>query len=73
MKRSLLYLSLIFTFLLGIHDGYVALWTDNREKPACVFPYQAASLPEKDRKALEQGIRIENTEQLHALLEDYLS
>lgn len=73
MKRSILYLSLIFTFLLGIHDGYIALWTAETEKPAYVFPYQAASLPEADRLALEKGIPLENREQLQALLEDYLS
>lgn len=73
MKRSVLYLSLVFTFLLGIHDGYVALWTDSTEKPAYVFPYQASILPEPDRKALEEGIPIENNAQLQAILEDYLS
>ena len=67
------YFALIFTFLLGIHEGCVALWQLPEKEPIAVFPYQARMLPEEDRKALEGGIYIEDEQSLHRLLEDYLS
>lgn len=67
------YLALIFTVLLGIHRGFVALWLPEETSPAVIFPYSAASLPAHDREALEEGIVIESREQLTQLLEDYLS
>ncbi len=73
MKYAFLYLSLIFTFILGTQDGFVALWTDSGEKPAYVFPYPVTSLPREDQIALEKGIAIESPEQLHRLIEDFLS
>lgn len=74
MKKCLQrYLSLIFLFILGSHNGYIALWRDGNPEPAEVFPYCVASLPEADQNALKQGIEIENEESLLRLLEDYLS
>ena len=73
VKRFHIYLSLIFTFLLGIHEGNVALWIEPAKDPAVVFPYQARLLPEQDRTALEEGIRINNKDDLQQLIEDYLS
>ncbi len=63
---------LAFGFLLGIQNGRIALWTDGQQEPR-IFPYRAELLPEKDRKALQKGIRIEDGTKLHQLLEDYLS
>ena len=73
MKKNLLLLSLLLSFLLGCHNGYVALWTDGSANPNQVFPYPVISLPPEDQKALENGIHIESTRQLAQLLEDYLS
>lgn len=61
------------TFLLGVHDGYIALWKEGAAEPAEVFPYRAEFLPEADRQKLEEGIRIESKKQLIQLMEDYLS
>ena len=60
------------SFLLGVHDGYVALWKDGDPTPR-VFPYRAELLPEADRKRLETGISIADEAELHRLMEDYLS
>lgn len=60
-------------FLLGIHEGKIALWKDNDPKPMQVFPYRVEMLPEADQKALKKGIRVENMRQLQSLIEDYLS
>lgn len=74
MKRyhhlSILFL---FGFLLGVHQGKVALWKDDDPKPVRVFPYSAQLLPPADRQALEEGIRFESEEDLMRLIKDYLS
>ena len=63
----------IFGFILGIHEGRIALWKDNDPEPYKVFPYYASMLPRKDRNALKKGIYLENEDQLRQLVEDYLS
>ena len=68
-----LYLALLFVFILGSSNGYIALWQKGAEKPLQVYPYRIDMLPAADRHALEQGIRITNEQQLNQLLEDYLS
>ena len=74
MKRILpVYGILLLGFLLGIHEGKIALWYQNDPTPITVFPYSAKMLPSEDRKALEQGIRFDSPEELKNLLEDYLS
>ena len=60
-------------FLLGIHEGKIALWKDNDPEPIKVFPYSAEMLPEADQKALQKGIEIKSMKQLYSLIEDYLS
>lgn len=70
--RYLLYLAAL-GFLLGIRDGYIALWKDGDPEPAEVFPYRAEMLPEADRNALERGIPIHSERALQELLQDYLS
>ena len=64
---------MVLGFLLGIHNGNIALWKDDDPEPAKVFPYRAELLPEADRKELERGIRIDNFRDLNRLLEDLLS
>lgn len=73
MRNLSIYLTLIFTFLLGCHKGFVALWTDADKNPEYVFPYSVASLPPEDQKKLEKGIVLDSEASLISLLEDYLS
>ena len=68
-----IYLSLILSFLLGVHEGKLALWRENAVQPEMVFPCPVEMLPEADRQALRNGIRIDSREDLARLLEDYLS
>ena len=72
-RKQLLYYILMTAYLLGIKDGYIALWKDSSPEPVHIFPYQASMLPEKDQQALQKGIRINEDSQLVKLLEDYLS
>jgi len=65
--------ALILSFLLGTHNGYIALWKDGVQKPVKVFPYKVEMLPDVDRKALEKGIHIHSDSKLAEFLEDYLS
>lgn len=61
------------SFLLGIHQGNIALWKDDDPEPIRVFPFSASLLPQADRNALAQGIRVENEDALLRLLQDFLS
>ena len=72
-KRTVLANILLFGFLLGIHEGKIALWKDNQKKPMKVFPYQASILPEEDQKRLKEGIHVDSLNELYKLVEDYLS
>ncbi|MBQ8621223.1 MAG: BofC C-terminal domain-containing protein [Oscillospiraceae bacterium] len=72
-KHRYLYCILLLGFLLGVKDGYITLWRDGQAEPVKVFPYRVTMLPEKDRAALEKGIRIEENSDLARLMEDYLS
>lgn len=72
-KLHYLYCILVLGFILGIQDGYVALWKDGNKEPMKVFPYRAAMLPQKDQAALKQGIPIDEDTDLARLLEDFLS
>ena len=67
------YSIVLFGFLLGVHNGNIAIWKDDDPTPMRVFPYPAELLPKADKDALEKGIRIDSMEELGRLLEDFLS
>lgn len=64
---------LLIGLYLGLHNGYLALWSSDRSEPDQVFPYRASLYPKCDRDALERGIPIAGNEQLKHVLEDFLS
>ncbi len=72
-KHAYLYYITLFSLLLGLHRGYLALYDTGKEEPLQVFPFSAASLPQLDQQRLEAGIPIGDMEQLQKLLRDYLS
>lgn len=72
-KRRLAAQLFLFGFLLGIHNGRIALWKEPDPEPCRVFPYSAAALPSEVRDALQNGIRIESESDLNRLLENLLS
>ncbi|MBE6958555.1 MAG: hypothetical protein E7447_05335 [Ruminococcaceae bacterium] len=72
-KHRMLTAILLLGFILGVHEGKVALWKEGIKNPIKVFPYQASQLPEEDQKRLEQGVRVESISQLKKLIEDYFS
>lgn len=60
-------------FLLGIHEGRIALWKGDDPEPVQVFPYSVTALPKEEQQRLRDGIRIESITELNRLLEAYLS
>ena len=64
---------LVLIYLLGIKDGYLALWKKTENKPLAVYQLRVEMLPPEDQKALQQGIPITDEQQLQHILEDYLS
>lgn len=66
-RNSLLLLAL----LLGIHEGYLALWTPEDPQPLVCFSVPSGSLPPADQIRLRQGIVSDYQQTLMALLEDF--
>ena len=71
-KRYQCYI-LLFSILVGIHNGRIAIWQGEDPQPTAVLPYRADLLPEADRIALEKGIRLDSREDLTRFLEDFCS
>lgn len=74
MKRkknlsTLLCAAMLFSFLIGIHEGRLAIWRDNEATPCEILPVPTALLPTKVQAQLRQGIRVESDEELSKLLE----
>lgn len=58
--------------LLGVKNGYLALWKEEDPQPVQTFSLRVSSLPLSDQILLHRGIRVESADALQALLEDYL-
>lgn len=67
--RSML---LLLALLLGIRDGYLALWREEDPQPIAIFQIRADTLPPADQILLKRGLRLEDKEALWAALEDFL-
>lgn len=72
-KNHLLPFLAMLGFLLGIHNGRVALWKSPDPEPYRVFPCYVSTLPPEIRTALEKGIKIESEADLDRLLESLCS
>jgi hypothetical protein len=64
---------LLLGFLLGVHNGRVALWKGQDPQPMRVYPCPVCVLPRKDQQALRNGTRIDSMEDLDRFLENFLS
>lgn len=67
--RSML---LLLALLLGIRDGYLALWREEDPQPIAIFQIRADTLPPADQILLKRGLRLGDKEALLAALEDFL-
>ncbi len=70
--RSCITCCLLLGFLLGIHNGQIAIWKGEDPLPWKVLPYPASVLPQEARQALKKGIPFETMEDLEDLIEKYL-
>ena len=73
LKYHYLLSVIAISFLLGIHEGNVALWKTGETGPIYVSSVKASSLPASDQERLSIGIPVEDEAALRQLLEDYLS
>ncbi len=73
MKQRTLPYIVLLGYLLGCHQGRIALWKDANPNPVQVFPYHITFLPAADQQLLMEGIYASNELELAQLLEDYLS
>ena len=70
--KASLALTLAWGFLLGFHDGRLALWRDGERRPEQVYDIREDSLPPADQLQLRRGIRAEDREAVWQILENYL-
>ena len=73
MKRNRWILTALLVAYLGIHNGYLALFTDNESDPIITYPLPVQMLPAADQQKLYSGIAIRDHLHLAHLLEDFLS
>lgn len=65
-------LLLMAGYLLGIHEGHLALWEGDDPAPRYIFSVRTATLTQDQRAALASGIRVPDQEALLRLLQEYL-
>lgn len=67
-RRNIAGLLLAVGFLLGVKNGYLALWVEPDPQPYRIFPVRAETLPESIQQDLHHGIRIDSAQDLERLL-----
>lgn len=55
------------------YEGKVAVFKNSDTAPTTVYESYVSLLPEQDRLRLSQGIRVDSTEELQKIIEDYTS
>ena len=73
IAQTLVTLTLLTGFLIGNYYGRLAVWKDDDPEPMRIFPCPVSLLPKKDRDLLNNGIRIEDMEDVRYFLENFLS
>ena len=73
IKKRFASVLLALALYFGLWNGHIALWDTDAKAPVTVFPFSQQLYPEADQHALQNGIPIENGQDLIRLIEDYLS
>ena len=60
-------------YTVKVYQGKVAIFNNKSNLPLNIFDTYVSTLPQHDRMLLEEGITIENTEELQRIIEDYTS
>lgn len=58
-------------YILTEYDGRLAVFIDGENTPVTVYNTYTDTLPQQDKELIQKGIRIEGTEKLQRLIEDY--
>jgi len=58
---------------LGLYNGQLALYGQNRSVPDSLLPYRSETFSAEDRNKLQNGIPYTTEAELTRLLEDFLS
>ena len=64
---------LLLGFLVGSYNGRIAVWKDDDPEPFRVYPCPIYLLPKKEQEALRRGIRIDDMQDVHNFLENFMS
>ena len=73
MNKIIIPFYIIFTILLGVRHGHLALISADTGAICRTYPLSASMLPPADQRDLSSGIEIRDERHLAQLLEDYLS
>ena len=73
MRKSAIPFCILFTFLLGVRHGQLALISEETGAVCRTYPLPVAMLPLADQHNLASGIEIRDSRHLAQILEDYLS
>ncbi len=65
--------ALLLGFLVGSYNGRLAVWKNDDPEPYRVYPCPIYLLPKKERAALQQGIPINDMDDVSEFLENFLS
>lgn len=60
-------------YIISEFEGRIALYKSGEKEPLEVYPVFASSLPDSDYARIKKGICVESNDELHSLLDDYLS
>lgn len=58
-------------YILTEYDGRLAVFIDGENTPVTVYNTYTDTLPQQDKELIQKGIRVESTEKLQRLIEDY--
>lgn len=58
-------------YILTEYDGRLAVFIDGENTPVTVYNTYTDTLPQQDKELIQKGIRVEGTEKLQRLIEDY--
>ncbi len=62
-----------YVYIIGQHDGKLAIFLDGNSEPLEVYDTYVSDLPEADRNYIKKGIRVTSVADLAAYLEDLTS
>lgn len=60
-------------YTISEYQGKIAVFDNKSRLPLNIFDTYVSTLPQHDRMLLEEGIKVQSTEELQKIIEDYTS